>query len=210
MNEDGRAACAEVRILLAEANPLVVSALTAMLSVESDLELVGTTDRGSSILSADPASFDVAVFAWDLADMKAPKLLQELRKRETDARTVIFSNSRDISVLKQAVRLGVHGFCFQHDEPKVLIATLRAVASGRICIPYTDISRINDTPLSSLTVRERELLDVLSKGWTNQQIANRTGISENTVKYHLKNLYEKLDVRNRAMAVAVWTRESDA
>lgn len=209
MTEVGLATREEVRIFLADSNPLVVSALTGLLSNEPDLTLVSTSDRGSAILEADPTSFDVAAFAWDLTDMKAPKLLHELGKREADVRTVIFSTSRDPSVLKKALRLGVHGFCFQHDEPKVLIATLRAVSNGRICIPYTDISRINDTPLSSLTVRERELLDVLSKGWTNQQIANRTGISENTVKYHLKNLYEKLDVRNRAMAVAVWTKESD-
>jgi len=56
-------------------------------------------------------------------------------------------------------------------------------------------------------VRERELLAVLSDGWTNLQIATRTGISENTVKYHLKNLYDKLDVRNRAMAVALYSSE---
>ena len=49
---------------------------------------------------------------------------------------------------------------------------------------------------------------MLARGWTNQQIANRTGISENTVKYHLKNLYDKLGVRNRAMAVAVYSREA--
>src|SRR5690606_14559306 len=58
-----------------------------------------------------------------------------------------------------------------------------------------------------LTMRKRELLAVLADGWTNLQIATRTGISENTVKYHLKNLYDKLDVRNRAMAVALYASE---
>lgn len=200
---------ANVRIILADSNPLVLSALTALLAVEADLELIFACETGKDILAAEPGSFDVAAFSWDLVDMKAPALLRELRKRDDEPRAAVFSNSRDLATLRQAIRLGVHGFCFQHDDPKVLLATLRAVASGRICIPYIDLARVNETPLATLTVRERELLDVLAKGWTNQQIANRTGISENTVKYHLKNLYEKLDVRNRAMAVAIWSRETE-
>ena len=53
-------------------------------------------------------------------------------------------------------------------------------------------------------VRERELLAALADGWSNLQIASRIGISRNTVKYHLKNLYDKLNVNNRAMAVALF------
>ncbi len=55
-----------------------------------------------------------------------------------------------------------------------------------------------------LTSRERELLAALANGWSNLQIASRIGISRNTVKYHLKNLYDKLGVNNRAMAVALY------
>lgn len=70
------------------------------------------------------------------------------------------------------------------------------MARDRICIPYFDVSKINETPLSQLTAWERELLAVLADGWTNSQIAARRGISENTVKYHLKKLYNKLEARN--------------
>ncbi|MEK1928938.1 MAG: LuxR C-terminal-related transcriptional regulator, partial [Pararhizobium sp.] len=73
--------------------------------------------------------------------------------------------------------------------------------------PYTVLSKISSTPFQQLTSRESELLGMLANGWTNIQIAARTGISENTVKYHLKNLYDKLEVRNRAMAVALYTKE---
>ena len=78
---------------------------------------------------------------------------------------------------------------------------------GRICIPYTVLSKITNTPFQHLTAREAELLGMLANGWSNTQIASRTGISENTVKYHLKNLYDKLEVRNRAMAVALYAKE---
>ncbi len=71
-------------------------------------------------------------------------------------------------------------------------------------LPYIDIELLNYDPLAVLTARERELLAALANGWTNLQIASRTGITRNTVKYHLKNLYDKLGVSNRAMAVALF------
>ena len=64
-------------------------------------------------------------------------------------------------------------------------------------------------PFAELTARERELLTALANGWTNLQIASRIGISRNTVKYHLKNLYDKLGVSNRAMAVALYMSDDD-
>ena len=71
-------------------------------------------------------------------------------------------------------------------------------------MPYIDLQTLTSDPLGELTARERELLVALANGWTNLQIASRIGISRNTVKYHLKNLYDKLGVSNRAMAVALY------
>ena len=69
----------------------------------------------------------------------------------------------------------------------------------------TRIKSANRMPrFATLTTRERELLGALANGWTNLQISARIGISQNTVKYHLKNLYDKLGVKNRAMAVALY------
>ncbi len=195
------------RVLVAERNPLVVSALADMIARDGRFDLAGTVQAGEEFLDelARPdRGFDLAVLGWKLADTDSGEVLAEMQRRALEARIVIFSNDHDVGILKQCVRLGVQGYCYQFDDPQILFDTLMAVAHGRICIPYVDVSKINDTPLSRLTTRERELLSVLADGWTNLQIASRTGISENTVKYHLKNLYDKLDVRNRAMAVALY------
>lgn len=198
----------KVRILIAERNPLVTTALGELAERDGRFELIGSVHSGEAFIAAAAApTFDVAVLAWKLSDMDGGDVLVELRRRELAPRIAIFSNDHDIGILKQAVRLGVRGFCYQFDDPCILFETLLAVAHGRICIPYIDVMKINDTPISRLTNRERELLAALADGWTNMQIATRTGISENTVKYHLKNLYEKLEVRNRAMAVALYFRE---
>ncbi|RUW19632.1 response regulator transcription factor [Mesorhizobium sp. M4B.F.Ca.ET.215.01.1.1] len=197
-----------VRVIVAERNPLVISALREMLECDGRFELLATVQSGKQFLefAAEP-DFDVALIGWKLADMDGADILAEVQNRGLDVRITVFSNDHDIGILKQCVRLGAQGYCFQFDDPPIIFETILAVAHGRICIPYIDINKVNDTPLSQLTVRERELLAVLSDGWTNLQIATRTGISENTVKYHLKNLYDKLDVRNRAMAVALYSSE---
>ncbi|TGP20143.1 MULTISPECIES: response regulator transcription factor [unclassified Mesorhizobium] len=200
------------RILIGERNPLVVAALGDMISRDDRFDLVGSVQAGEAFLRAASAStpqFDLAVLGWKLSDMDAGAVMTEMQRRSLHARLVIFSNDHDIAILKQCVRLGVQGFCYQFDDPAILFDTLVAVANGRICVPYLDVSKINDTPMSRLTIRERELLSVLADGWTNLQIATRTGISENTVKYHLRNLYDKLDVRNRAMAVALYAGEKN-
>ena len=198
------------KILIGERNPLVVAALGDMISRDSRFDLVGSVQTGEAFLRATSATtpqFDVAVLGWKLSDMDAGGVLTAMQRRSLHARLVIFSNDHDIAILKQCVRLGVQGFCYQFDDPAILFDTLVAVAHGRIFVPYLDVSKINNTPMSQLTTRERELLSVLADGWTNLQIATRTGISENTVKYHLRNLYDKLDVRNRAMAVALYAGE---
>ncbi|TPN81461.1 response regulator transcription factor [Mesorhizobium sp. CU2] len=197
-----------VRVVVAERNPFVVSALREMLECDGRFDLLGAVHSGAEFLElAAAAKFDVAVIGWKLADMDGADILAEIQNRQLGVRVTVFSNDHDIGILKQCVRLGAQGYCFQFDDPPIIFDTILAVAHGRICIPYIDINKVNDTPLSRLTVRERELLAVLSDGWTNLQIATRTGISENTVKYHLKNLYDKLDVRNRAMAVALYASE---
>ncbi|WP_269932802.1 response regulator transcription factor [Aminobacter sp. HY435] len=200
----------KLNVLIAERNPLVISALRDMISRDERFAFVEGVQSGEAFVKAVAANqpaFDVAIVAWKLSDMDASEVLAELHRRQLVARMVIFSNDHDIGILKQCVRLGVQGFCYQFDDPCILFDTLLAVANGRICIPYIDVARINETPLSRLTTRELELLGVLADGWTNLQIATRTGISENTVKYHLKNLYDKLGVRNRAMAVALYASE---
>ncbi len=200
----------KLNVLIAERNPLVISALRDMLGRDGRFTVADGLQGGDAFIKAvadQRPEFDVAVIGWKLFDMDAGEVLAELQRRQLFARIVVFSNDHDLGILKQCVRLGAQGFCYQFDEPEILFDTLVAVANGRICIPYVDVAKINDTPLSRLTVRELELLAVLADGWTNLQIASRTGISENTVKYHLKNLYDKLGVRNRAMAVALYASE---
>lgn len=77
-----------------------------------------------------------------------------------------------------------------------------AVAAGRMAFPHVDVRDLDLNPLAGLTEREREILESLSKGMTDRQLAEDFGISLITVKFHLKNLYGKMSVENRAQAIA--------
>ena len=87
-----------------------------------------------------------------------------------------------------------------------MLDTIIAVAAGRMVFPFIDVSSLASDPLAGLTPRERELLAALAGGLTNQQMATQLDISLNTVKFHLKNLYDKLGVGNRAQAVAFYLK----
>ena len=101
---------------------------------------------------------------------------------------------------------------FERDRRFSLVATSKtaegflesclAVAAGRMVFPYVDVRSLKRDPRESLTTREKALLVALAKGRTNTELATELGISINTVKFHLRNLYEKLGLRNRAQAIA--------
>jgi two-component system nitrate/nitrite response regulator NarP len=196
------------RVLVAERNPLVIAALRGLFSEDSRFCVIDTA-RSSTELCEKLAvvETDCVLLGWQLADAEAPDVLADLGRRGLDPRIVLFADTDTPSIVNETIRMGINGLCYQFEDPEILFATLTAVMKGRICIPYTVLSKISQSPFQHLTSRETELLGMLANGWSNTQIASRTGISENTVKYHLKNLYEKLEVRNRAMAVVLYAKE---
>lgn len=196
------------RVLIAERNPLVIAALRGLFSANARFFIVDTA-RTSTELCEKLAlvEADCVLLSWQLEDADAPDVLADIGRLGFDPKIVLFADTNNPAVVNETIRLGVNGLCYHFEDPEILFATLTAVIKGRICIPYTALSKISNTPFQQLTARETELLGMLANGWSNTQIASRTGISENTVKYHLKNLYDKLEVRNRAMAVAIYAKE---
>lgn len=196
------------RVLIAERNPLVIAALRGLFSENSRFFIVDTARTSAELCEKlTLVETDCVLLSWQLEDAEAPDVLADIGRLGFDPKIVLFADTNNPSMVTETIRLGVNGLCYQFEDPEILFATLTAVMQGRICIPYTVLSKISNTPFQQLTARETELLGMLSNGWSNTQIASRTGISENTVKYHLKNLYDKLEVRNRAMAVAIYAKE---
>ena len=193
------------RIAIVDKNPVVRSGLQDFIARDGRFQVVGTSPTGSEFLAlTENLAIDIAVIGWALPDMNGADILSTLKRRMSSVRVIIYTGEPGVDVLRQAVRLGAWGFISKSDEPAILVDTIAAVVRGRMSLPYIDMQVLTNDPLKELTARERELLTALANGWTNLQIASRIGISHNTVKYHLKNLYDKLGVNNRAMAVALY------
>lgn len=193
------------KIVIVDKNPVVRTGLKDIVARDGRFEVVGVVPTGSAFLAlAEDCAIDIAVIGWGLPDMTGGDVLAVLKRRQSPTRVIVYTGEPGKDVLRQSVRLGAWGFISKSDEPAILVDTLASVARGRMSLPYLDLQTLTSDPLGQLTARERELLIALANGWTNLQIAARIGISRNTVKYHLKNLYDKLSVNNRAMAVALY------
>lgn len=103
---------------------------------------------------------------------------------------------------RKALAAGAAGFTARSESVERLLETCLAVAKGQMVFPFLDVRSLRQDPIEQLSPRERTLLEALSKGLTNRELARELDISANTVKFHLSNLFEKLSVKNRAQAIA--------
>jgi two-component system, NarL family, nitrate/nitrite response regulator NarL len=196
-----------IDVIVAEKNPLLQTSLTHIFEQDERFRLVAITADGERFLEAvERIPFDVGVIGWEMPYLDGRGVLQALRTHTDGPRIIVYTGNSNPDVPRQAMTLGAAGFCSKREPATQLIDTVLAVAHGRMVFPFIDISSIASDPLSGLTPRERELLTSLASGLTNQQIANQLSISLNTVKFHLKNLYDKLAVGNRAQAVAFYLK----
>lgn len=194
-----------VRVAIADKNPVVRAGLADLVARDGRFRMVEAVSSANAFIAlCSEKPIDVGVLGWSLPDMTGGDALGILKRRQVSTRVIIYTGEQAPQVLRQSIKSGAWGFISKSDEPAILLDTIATVARGRLCLPYVDLGTLQEDPLEVLTQRERELLSALADGWSNAQIAARIGISGNTVKYHLKNLYDKLGVKNRAMAVAYY------
>lgn len=192
-------------VAIADKNPVVRTGLVDIIARDGRFTVTAAVSTGSAFLELIEAhKVEIAIIGWSLPDMTGGDVLAGLKERRSDVRTIVYTGEPGMDVLRRTIKAGAWGFMSKSDEPEVLLETISSVSHGRVSFPYVDMDAASKDPLDVLTVRERELLAALADGWSNLQIASRIGISRNTVKYHLKNLYDKLNVNNRAMAVALF------
>lgn len=194
-----------VDLVIADKNPLLRTALVQLFSEDERFQLVESTNDGEQFVDAvDRIRPQVGIIGWILPQQNGATVLERLRERDLPTRVIVYTGDPDPRVPKKAMVLGAAGFCSKSEVPQRLLETVIAVAAGQMVFPFVDISSLQDDPLNSLTDRERDLLLSLSSGRTNAQLAKDFGLSVNTVKFHLGNLYDKLGVRSRAQAVAYY------
>jgi len=207
MTPAGRHPRKPVRVGVADKSPLIQAALKHLFAEDPRFELVGVFEDGEAFLEAALRhGFEVGVVGWVIAPSDARFILDHLRSQADAPRIVVYTGMESSRVPARVMAHGGAAFVSKSEQPEVLLDTIVAVAAGRMVFPYLDVTRINENPLARLTRRELEVLSDLAAGNTNKQIADKHGVSLNTVKFHLRNTFQKLGVSSRGQAISLYLR----
>ena len=193
-----------IEIMLADSNPLVLSAMSEIFERDPRFSLVATSATAEGFLgTVMRIPVQVGVVDWTLPALGAAKLIEVLRDQADAPRFVIYGDASG-DVPRLAMQAGAAGFAARSGEVEGLLETCAEVAAGKMVFPFIDVRKMKQDPIQSLSRKERAMLEALSEGLTNRELSVKLGISTNTVKFHLSNLYEKLSVKNRAQAIAFY------
>ncbi|BBU57739.1 DNA-binding response regulator [Mameliella alba] len=192
-----------IDIMLGDGNPLVLSAMSEVFERDPRFSLVATSATAEGFLGMIMrVPVKVCVIDWNIPALGAEKLIEVLRAQENAPRIVVYGHDTDAAVPRQAMASGAAAFVSRAAPTDALVQTCLDVAAGKMVFPYLDIRELKTDPISTLSRKERAILDALAEGLTNKQLAARLEISTNTVKFHLSNIFDKLSVKNRAQAIA--------
>lgn len=195
-----------IRVILADDHALVLEGLRALLDQTPDIEVVAAVQNGDELLAALEAH-DVDVVVLDLEmPYHGFTALAEIRRRQLPVRVLVLTAFGDGESLHTAIELGAEGFALKTESPRQTVEAIRQVASGHLVYPRAAqrwLAQRRGIPIGhDLSPREWEVLEHVAKGLTNAEIAAALTVSENTVRFHLKNIFEKLHVSNRTEAAA--------
>jgi two-component system, NarL family, response regulator DesR len=190
-----------VRVLLAEDQAMVRGALSALLALEEDVEIVAEVARGDEVVPAALEALpDVALLDIEMPGGDGLSAAAALKERLPTCRVVILTTFGRAGYLKRAMESGALGFLLKDAPASELAAAIRRVVSGeRVVDPGLAAAALSEGE-SPLTEREREVLATSANGATIEDIAAKLYLSEGTVRNYLSTAIKKLGARNRVEA----------
>jgi DNA-binding NarL/FixJ family response regulator len=203
-----------IRILIADDHPIVRDGIRKLLSLEDDIEVVGEAGDGREVLERvqelDP---DVLLLDLRMPNLDGLAALQALQQANRSTRVIVLTASEDKNEFVQAMKLGCSGIVLKQTAPDLIVKSIRKVYSGEIWLDShttAAVMRQFSSPLdvaqggqtktrerSPLSQREREIVALVAQGYKNKEMAEKMFISEQTVKNHLHNIFDKLGVSDR-------------
>ncbi len=198
----------QIRILVADDHPMLREGLVAVLATRPDFEVVGeAADGNETVRLAERLEPDVILLDLEMPGMDGVAVLNKLRDTGSTARTVVFTAYDADERILGALRAGARGYLLKGASRQDIFEAVRTVHSGGSLLQPVVTNRLLDhvrEPAGEpLTPREREVLELLAAGRSNQEIARQLFITERTVKYHVSSILGKLGAANRTEAVTV-------
>ena len=192
-----------IDLILCDSSPLVLSAMSETFEQDSRFSLVATSSTSEGFLATIlRIEVQLCIIDWNIRDLSAEKLINLLRSQSIPPRTIIYGEGSDPDIARQAMGAGAAAFVSRSAPIETLVQTCLDVAAGKMVFPFLDIRDLRNDPINTLSRKERVIIEALSEGLTNKQLSARLQISANTVKFHISNIFDKLNVKNRAQAIA--------
>ena len=201
-------------ILLVDDHPMMRRGMRQLLELEEDFEIVGEAGHGGEVLElVGRLQPELILLDNNMPNMNGLQTLKRLRELHYAGKILIFTVSDSEDDIRDAMRLDADGYLLKDMEPELLIQSIRDALHGSLVVSPT-LTRVLAQALRAphpsshvdLTDRERQVLKTIAAGHSNKVIGHKLGITEGTVKVHVKNLLHKLGLRSRVEA-AVWAME---
>jgi DNA-binding NarL/FixJ family response regulator len=197
----------QIKLLIADDHPVVRDGLSAMFAREAEFAVVGeASDGAEAVRMALTLEPDVILMDLRMAGMDGVAAITELGRRGVAARVLVLTTYDTDSHVLPAIEAGATGYLLKDAPRAELLRAVRAAARGEAVLSPSVAARLMNrlrTPAAGpLSRRELEVLRLVAAGNTNREAAARLFITEATVKTHLLNIYAKLEVSDRAAAVA--------
>lgn len=203
-----------LRILLADDHAILRDGIRALLTDEPDLQVVGEAENGRQALDqARALRPDIVILDIGMPLLNGLEATTQIRRDVPDARVLVLTMHQNEEYLAQVLAAGASGYVLKDVAGRELVSAIRQVAQGEpffspslaktltaMYLRSLEAERTHD-PYEDLTVREREVLQLVAEGFTNRQIAEMLSLSIKTVKTHRLHLMQKLDLHDRTELV---------
>ena len=199
-----------IRIAIADDHPIFRDGLRKLLALEEDFDVVAEARDGKEVLDVlQKQEPDVLLLDLKMPGVDGLATLQRLQAQKTKTKVIVLTASEDESEYVQAMKFGTSGIVLKQTATELLIKSIRKVHSGEIWLDSRTTAAVmkqfaspadaagKDRERSPLSQREREIVVLVAQGFKNKEIAERMFISEQTVKNHLHNIFDKLGVSDR-------------
>jgi DNA-binding NarL/FixJ family response regulator len=199
-----------IQVHLADDHTMFREGLEAILASREGVEVVGTSSTGEEaaerVARTKP---DLIITQLDVDLKTAEGILEGIRGASPDSKIMVLTMFDSFPFLKAPSEMGIDAYVHKSSTTEELLATIEAIARDPggdnvvISMPRGALERLDDGPVGSLSERETEVLVLVTRGHSNEQIAHELHLAPSTVKRHLANVYEKIGVGSRGEAVRV-------
>jgi DNA-binding NarL/FixJ family response regulator len=203
-----------IKVVIADDHPIVRDGLKKLLLLEDDIQVVGEASDGRQVLELmQEQEPDVLLLDLRMPNLDGLSVLQSLQQTGRKTRVIVLTASEDKNEFVQAMKLGCSGIVLKQTATELIVKSIRKVYSGEIWLDSHTTAAVmrqfaspadalggmggKSRERSPLSTREREIVQLVAQGYKNKEMAEKMFISEQTVKNHLHNIFDKLGVSDR-------------